>query len=87
MKAADIDDRTVLAFIAQQRTQPWPNWVRRMDVEALLPDVPPKVVLAKLRQLLKRRLLTGCGCGCRGDFEMTTAGEAFLARADQDICA
>lgn len=34
------------------------------------PDVPEKVVLAKLRKLLKRGLVRGCGCGCRGDWRL-----------------
>jgi len=34
------------------------------------PDVPEKVVLAKLRKLLKRGLVAGCACGCRGDWRV-----------------
>lgn len=33
------------------------------------PDMPYKVVLAKARSLIRRRLLSGCACGCRGEFE------------------
>lgn len=33
-----------------------------------LEPVPPKVVLAKLKSMVKRGILTGCTCGCRGDF-------------------
>lgn len=40
---------------------------------------PREVVLAKLRSLVKRKLVTGCTCGCRGDFELTKGGEAVLA--------
>jgi hypothetical protein len=55
----------------------------RWDVEAVLgnkpvprdfmahpeiPGVPSKVVLAKARRLIKRGKLSGCDCGCRGDF-------------------
>jgi hypothetical protein len=31
--------------------------------------IPHKVVLAKLRSMVKRKLLDGCDCGCRGDFK------------------
>jgi hypothetical protein len=31
---------------------------------------PEKVVLAKARSLVRRGLLLGCPCGCRGDFEV-----------------
>jgi len=34
--------------------------------------IPHQVVLAKLRSMLKRKLLTGCDCGCRGDFSVRT---------------
>lgn len=33
-------------------------------------SVPYKVVEAKARRLIRRGLLTGCTCGCRGDFEV-----------------
>lgn len=34
------------------------------------PGVPPKVVLAKAKKLIERKVIEGCGCGCRGDFEI-----------------
>ena len=33
-------------------------------------DTPEKVALAKMRSLIKRGLVDGCPCGCRGDFEL-----------------
>jgi hypothetical protein len=36
------------------------------------PAVPAKVVLAKARKLIRRHLLNGCACGCRGDFTIRT---------------
>jgi hypothetical protein len=43
-----------------------------------VPGVPAKVVLAKARRLIRRGLLSGCDCGCRGDFELTAKGIAEL---------
>ena len=40
---------------------------------------PPKVVLSKCAALLKRGLLDGCDCGCRGDWILTDKGKEFLA--------
>ena len=37
-------------------------------------DVPEKMVLLKLKKLVNRKLLGGCACGCRGDFEITDKG-------------
>jgi len=45
-----------------------PRWCLTFDLEERMPDVPPKVILAKCRSLIKRRLMHGCDCGCRGDF-------------------
>jgi hypothetical protein len=33
-----------------------------------LPGCPPKVVKAKLAQMVSKGRLIGCACGCRGDF-------------------
>jgi hypothetical protein len=35
-----------------------------------VPGVPEKVVLAKAKRLMRRGLISGCACGCRGDFEV-----------------
>lgn len=32
------------------------------------PDAPEKLVLARLRAMERKGLVTGCGCGCRGDW-------------------
>lgn len=34
------------------------------------PGVPWKVVLAKAKRLVRRDLIDGCTCGCRGDFQV-----------------
>lgn len=35
-----------------------------------VPGVPAKVTLAKARRLIKRGLIDGCPCGCRGDYQI-----------------
>lgn len=65
--------------------QGWPNPLpaNRWDIAAVLatghaspdmdmetPGVPPKVVLAKANRLIRRGVIDGCGCGCRGDFKI-----------------
>jgi hypothetical protein len=39
-------------------------------------QIPEKIVRAKARALVRRRLIDGCTCGCRGDFEIVTASKA-----------
>jgi predicted transcriptional regulator len=41
-------------------------------------NIPNKLVINKMRQLIRRGIVTGCGCGCRGDFEITPKGEELL---------
>lgn len=84
MKASDINDRTVLLFL-RGRTK----WASNFGYEDLndgdsifrcMPSgTPYKVGLAKMRQLIKRGLVQGCGCGCRGDYEITDDGKAYLS--------
>lgn len=45
-----------------------PHWAIRWDIGKALNDPPEKVLLAKLKNLVKRGKLDGCACGCRGDF-------------------
>lgn len=40
----------------------------QVDWEQLIPQ---KLILAKARKLIRRGVLSGCYCGCRGDFMLT----------------
>ena len=86
MQAKDIPAETILGIVreynegrAADRVIKWGDenvlitgkrWCLFRDIEERIPDVPPKVILAKCRNLIKRGMLGGCGCGCRGDFEV-----------------
>lgn len=71
-QAKDIPDATILRIVREfNEGRASPNgrrWCLTYDLEERLPDIPPKVILAKCRGLIKRGLLSGCPCGCRGDF-------------------
>lgn len=41
-------------------------------------SIPVKVIHAKYKSLVKRKLIGGCPCGCRGDFEITDKGLAVV---------
>lgn len=60
--------------------QPFPHWTQMWDLEEMYPDIPSKVINAKAGQLIKRGLLDGCACGCRGDFEITRKGMDWLMK-------
>lgn len=87
MQAKDIDDREFLSVIRECSTLPWgsgmPNekgyrWVHTWDIEAARPDWPYPVFQAKAKALIRRKLLSGCPCGCRGDYELTLEGWGFI---------
>jgi hypothetical protein len=50
------------------------SWRNRCSVQRELETVvgwlPERLFLAKARGLIRRRLLQGCPCGCRGDYEL-----------------
>lgn len=54
--------------------EPHPMWCLTYDLEERMPDVPPKVILAKCRSLILRGKMHGCYCGCRGDFYLDGYG-------------
>jgi hypothetical protein len=83
MQAKDIPERPVLEFLATL-TRPG-TWCGSEDdmpentvLRAMPPNTPPKVALAKMRALIRRGLVAGCRCGCRGDFELTAPVRAAL---------
>lgn len=89
MQAKDLPERPILEFLSsvRERTQRAGTWFKPEDVSALWDNsvlnampigTPPKVALAKMRALIKRGLVEGCGCGCRGDFLLTDKGRAAL---------
>lgn len=46
-----------------------PRWAMVWDVAERL-EAPEKVIRAKAAKLIRRGLLDGCACGCRGDFDV-----------------
>lgn len=74
MQAKDLDDAVTLAALAACRGKHGvAAWSSRWDVQDEIKHAPPKVVLAKLRSMIKRGVLSGCACGCRGDFHLPGA--------------
>ena len=80
MQAKDIDDRAALRYIDLVGEDMVAHWVSRFSVEMyqVFAIIPEKVVMAKFRKLIRRGLMEGCTCGCRGDFHLTDEGKKFL---------
>jgi hypothetical protein len=73
MQAKDIPEQPILDFISKQNGA-WCTWGNGYSMptvqDAMPPGTPAKLQLAKMKQLIKRGLVKGCGCGCRGDFHL-----------------
>lgn len=70
MKTKDVDKKVILDYLRNR-----PVWANRSDIEGLFgKEIPTKLILSSLRSLVKRGLVEGCCCGCRGDFEITDLG-------------
>lgn len=94
MKASDIPDSLILEFLYPQQgswTMLWDDntfscWINLDDKEVrkyvdIVPaGTPNKVLRAKMRSLVRRDLIGGCDCGCRGDFEITDKGLALIGK-------
>ena len=77
MRCKDLSTLSILEFLYINRGV-WCNryFKDKLDIKHnLFPDVHEKIFLAKMKQLInKNKWVTGCPCGCRGDYEITTKG-------------
>ena len=81
MQCKDIPDRPILELLEKSIGE-WHNWCfgNDLDVRRVMPkNTPDKLALAKMRQMMRRGVVDGCSCGCRGDFEITKKGIEELA--------
>ena len=67
MQAKDISEEEFLAAVIECGKDRPARWANRYDVADAL-GLPEKLVLAKGRKLILRGILSGCPCGCRGDW-------------------
>lgn len=77
MQCKDIPDEPILKFLAGPY-EGWsaPGWATLFEgypnsVQQAMPaNVPPKLARAKMGQMIRKGLIDGCACGCRGDFRL-----------------
>jgi len=88
MQCKDIDRMPILRLLAERPGQ-WHTY-GASDVALAMPTVvqafplgcPDKLVPAEMGSLIRRKWVDGCACGCRGDFVITPAGLAEIARTE-----
>lgn len=82
MQAKDISEKPVLRFLFLldqiRRLGTWRKNCETSVMKAMPEGTPEKLARAKMRQLIKRGLVDGCPCGCRGDYRITEKGTAVL---------
>lgn len=74
----DIPTEPILRFIYE--VNKGRAWGMSFDVgqKAFPANTPDKLYWAKMRTLFKNGYLTGCDCGCRGDYVVTMKGCELL---------
>lgn len=75
IQCKDVDKVDVLRVIEKKSLSTIP-YVMLWEIEDDFPNIPNKVILAKLRQMVRAGWITGCGCGCRGDFEIADMADS-----------
>ena len=81
MQCKDIPDRPILEFLKRHIGQWCTHGIgySMPTIADAMPDhTPKKLQMAKMGQLIKRGLISGCACGCRGDYEITQKGIEYL---------
>lgn len=91
MQAKDVPDNDFLRAVltAQlEHQREWNTgthlpWAFAWQIGELFPDVPAKVIRAKAKTLIRRGLMDGCTCGCRGDYELLAPGIERLREGER----
>jgi hypothetical protein len=53
----------------------WAVWYRGFENSIPIPEgTPEKIIIKKMKQMIRKGLVAGCGCGCRGDYEISEDG-------------
>lgn len=92
MQCKDIPDKPILKFVFRHGGIGC-QWFENGDgtpmgdrsvLHAMPAGTPQKLALAKMGMLIRRGLVEGCTCGCRGDFEITEKGREFLSNTNKE---
>jgi hypothetical protein len=83
IQCKDLPEEPILIFLFELKSEN-KGWATRFEdyensiYRALPKNTPEKVALKKMEGLIERGLVSGCSCGCRGDFEITDKGIEYL---------
>lgn len=78
MKTKDIPELPILALLMASNYPLNTGEPSNQNACSIRPAFPEwandKLIRSKMKSLIHRNLVTGCACGCRGDFEITSSG-------------
>jgi hypothetical protein len=80
MQCKDIPDVELVSFIANKQAEIG-MWVCYWNFEPPYSELPTNLLRAKFGKLIDKGYLTGCNCGCRGDYEVTPKGLTMIEEA------
>jgi len=80
MQCKDIAAAPLVRFVAEKQRE-LGRWVCVWDLETPYSELPDNLFRAKMGKLINKGYLTGCNCGCRGDYEITDKGKALIMEA------
>lgn len=80
MQCKDVPELPVLRFLSAlgRAGTAFPEMENSVQ-QAMPAGTPANLARAKMGSLIRRKLVKGCVCGCRGDFELTDKGRQYLA--------
>lgn len=74
IQAKDIPEQPIIDYLIGLNGKWATHWtgmiMPSITENAIPPNTPEKVILAKLRAMIKKGVIQGCACGCRGDFRI-----------------
>jgi hypothetical protein len=77
VKASDLSESAILQLLSERPGVAHTHWEAYGPMPRVYdpthPDAPIKVLSAKLRGLVRRGVIRGCACGCRGDWQVDGA--------------
>lgn len=79
----DVPELPILQFLAGRKHKKlgpatWYAGEENSVAHAMPAGTPDKVRVQTMRKLIRRDLVSGCACGCRGDYEITKKGVDYL---------
>ncbi len=82
LQCKDLPEGPILRFLYDQDGK-WCTHGKGYSMptvaDVMPPGTPDRLQVAKMSGLIRRGLVDGCGCGCRGDYTLTDKGWKVLA--------